>query len=38
MLVTASLVNTMAAVNNVMVYGAGFGAVVSISPAKATRA
>src|SRR5436853_4741974 len=27
MLVTASLVNTMATVNNVMVYGAGFGAV-----------
>jgi hypothetical protein len=36
MLVTASLVNSMASVDNVMVYGAGFGAVISISPAKAT--
>jgi Immunoglobulin I-set domain len=36
MLVTASLVNTMASVNNVMIYGAGFGAIVSINPEKAT--
>ena len=36
MLVTASLVNAMASVNNVMIYGATFRATVSISPDKAT--
>ncbi len=35
LMTNASLINTMSSVSNVMISGAGFGTVVSISPAKA---
>ena len=36
LLVNASLINTMSSVSNVMIYGAGTGTIISISPGKAS--